>query len=126
MGKTYQSVICLNVKLLQTITANTVPSVTANITSDEIPSVLGRRYTFTCYVSGAEKLNPMTKYDWKKNISGAAQLPVGTNSSVLLLPSLKLSDAGQYSCHITIQSHYLDNELTAVASQNVLLECKLS
>ena len=68
--------------------------------------------TLACKISGADNLNPAT-YQWTRN-NGTIQISVETNSTMLLLPPLQLSDAGSYSCRII--SALLNNPLTANTS----------
>lgn len=102
----------------------TVPSISAQIVN-EVNPVLGGYYALTCYIFGAQNINPIVTYRWTKDAGNGIHAPVGMNSSALRFSSLRLSDAGQYTCHVTVRSLYLDNELVAVASHNVILKCKL-
>ena len=42
---------------------------------------------------------------------------VGTNSNILSFSSLRLSDAGKYSCEVTITSHLLHNAINKTSKQ---------
>ena len=66
--------------------------------------------TLTCDVSGADNLNPMITYQWTRN-DGSTQTPVGTNSNALSLSPLRLSNAGDYTCSVTVSSTLLSNDI---------------
>ena len=66
---------------------------------------------------GAENLNPSVNYQWIK-ITRSGQTQVGTHS-ILSLPPVRLSDACNYSCAITIASGYLASNITTIASHSV-------
>ena len=51
---------------------------------------------------GIRSDNLIVNYQWTKN-NGTTQTEIG-NSSILLFSPLKLSDAGQYICRVTIGS----------------------
>ena len=59
-------------------------------------------YSLTCNVNGAE--NPSVTYQWTKNNGTQTQIQVGTDSQVLSFSSLRLSDAGLYTCQATVSS----------------------
>ena len=61
--------------------------------------------TLTCVITGADNINPTITYQWTRN-DGSTQTPVG-NSRVLTLSPLRLSNAGDYSCSVTISSNLL-------------------
>ena len=72
-------------------------------------------YSLTCDVSGADRLNPTIM--WIKN--GSTQTRVD-NSTILPLPSLQLSHAGNYSCSIT--STLLNDPVAARNNQSVIIQ----
>ena len=65
--------------------------------------VAGQNCTLVCSVSGIGSSNPTISYQWIKN-NGATQTQVGSNSNTLAFSSLRLSDAGQYTCRVTVGS----------------------
>ena len=78
--------------------------------------------TLTCGVSGAERLTPTITYEWTR-YNGTTQTQVnGTNTAILHLSPLQLSDAGNYSCSII--STLLNNAVTARISQSVMIWSK--
>ena len=91
------------------------------IISDNTSGIAGEKYALTCRVFGAEKLHPFMTYKWMKNTSGS-QVPVGANSSALSFSPVRLSDAANYSCMVTIASSYLTASITAMASQSVIIQ----
>ena len=65
--------------------------------------------TLTCDVSGADSLNPTITYQWTRN-NGITQTPVG-NSRVLTLSPVRLSNAGDYNCSVTVNSNFLNSPI---------------
>ena len=80
-------------------------AVSIRITSDTTTPVVGESYSLTCDVTGANVIT----YLWTKD----NVIPVNETSQVLPFPTLKLSQAGQYSCEVNVSSD------TYRASQNV-------
>ena len=83
-------------------------------------------YSLTCDVNGTENLNPSITYQWTKNNGTQTQIQVGADPSVLSFSPLKLSDAGEYTCHATVSSPYLNSDLTLMNSQDVRIQSELS
>ena len=82
--------------------------------------------TLTCDVSGADNLNPTITYQWTRN-DGSTQTPVGTNSNTLTLSPLRLSDAGDYNCSVTVSSNFLNNNIITSSNntQSVMIQSEL-
>ena len=83
--------------------------------------VAGEYFYLTCNVHGAEKLNPIITYQWRK--SGDSS-PIGTNSNMLPFTPFRVSDIGNYSCSVTVTSNYLVGNITAVTYQVVRIQSK--
>ena len=81
-----------------------VPVVSVQISDGGAIPTAGQKYILTCSVSGDENLNPTITYQWTKN--NGTQTQVGTKSNTLVFLSLRLSDAGKYSCWATVSSLY--------------------
>ncbi len=80
--------------------------------------VAGQNCTLVCSVSGIGSSNPTITYRWIKN-NGTAPIQVGGNSNMLVFSSLRLSDAGQYTCQVTVGSEmYGYTEYIHVKSKN--------
>ena len=77
-------------------------------------------YSLNCGVSGAASLNPSITYQWNNG-----QIQVGANHEVLSFSPLRLSDAGRYTCQATVSSPYLNNDITIMGSQDVILQSEL-
>ena len=84
----------------------------------------GQHLSLTCRIFGAENLNPSVTYRWNKN-SNDGQIQVGTNSKILLFTPIRLSDAANYSCTVSIASAYLTNSINAMASWSVRIRSRL-
>ena len=96
-----------------------LPAPTVQITTSGTPAVGQSGYSLTCSVPGAENLSPSITYQWTKN--NGAQTQIGADR-VLSFSSLRLSDAGWYTCQATVSSPYLNNDITDAASQNVTIQ----
>ena len=78
-------------------------------------------YTLICVVNGTESLDHTLIYQWTKNNDTQMQNQVSiSNPSVLSLSPLRLSDAGQYTCQVTVSSPYLRRDITLTDSWNVI------
>ena len=85
--------------------------VTANLNTPLMVGQTGN--TLTCDVSGAESLiNPTITYKWARN----GETVPDASSGTLTLSSLKLSDAGNYACNVTVGSASLSSDIQASAS----------
>ena len=83
-------------------------------------------YSLTCDVTGDENLSSIRTYHWTRDNGAMSQ--VGTNSNTLSFSSLSLSDAGRYTCNVTVSSPYLNNNVMALSSnsEDVVFESKLA
>ena len=114
---------CLLFYCLFPIAPLIVVTVTANLNA---PLVVGQTgNTLTCDVSGADNLNPTINYQWTRN-DGATLTQVGNSRSLPLSP-LRLTNAGDYTCNITVSSTLLNNDIKMSAdnSQSVIIQSKL-
>lgn len=96
----------------------------AVISGSEVIPNLGQVYNLTCNVTGVNNLSNITIiYHWTKNNGTVIQ--VGTNSSTLHFYSvLQVSDAGQYTCYVTINSVSLVTSVNTTASFDVIIASK--
>ena len=79
-------------------------------------------YSLTCDVTVDDNLNSSITYQWIKNNSTQFQtIQVGADR-VLSFSFLRLSDAGWYTCHATVSSLYLNNDITETDSQNITIQ----
>ena len=74
------------------------------------PPTFEQRYSLMCSVTGAVSINPTINYQWFK--TAPRRIEVGTNSPILTFDTLVLSDAGQYSCEVTVSSSLLSQAAT--------------
>ena len=94
----------------------------AQISDGEALPVLGLSHNLTCnIILGARNLNASINYVWEMD-----RIQIMANTSTLSFQSLRLSDAGEYTCSVIVRSPYLHNEITAVTSHSLILECKCS
>jgi hypothetical protein len=96
----------------------TAPTIIVQITGGEVTPNIGREYTLTCSILGAENLNATLAYKWRNEDQSLS------NSSVLQFSSLKLSDAGRYTCQVLVTSSYLYNSITATEYQDLVIKSK--
>ena len=75
-------------------------------------SMAGQNFSFTCIVKGANlSANSTISFKWLKG-----DMPVGSNS-ILTFKSLRLSDAGKYSCNVNISSSVLSSPVKSSSEQ---------
>ena len=86
------------------------PSVTVWITGSVATPTLGQSYSLTCDVTGASGL--VSAYQWRRDDTVLSE-----TGSILSFSPLGLSDAGQYTCQVTVDgmmfSHTKDIRLTS-------------
>ena len=81
-------------------------------------------YSLTCGVNGAGNLSPTITYQWIKNNGTLTQIELGSDPKLLSLDSspLRLSDAGRYTCQVTVTSPYLIDNITVMDSQDITIQ----
>ena len=84
-----------NVPPTEAPTTPTTITVTVAVSGDGTPTA-GQSYALTCSVSGAS----VTTYQWKKDGS----VIQSETTEMLSFSPLRLSDAGQYTCGVTVNS----------------------
>ena len=94
-------------------------AITVELISPSDPPAAGERYSIMCAVTRPDKLNLAINYQWFKTTNSRTQ--VGTNSPTLTFDPLVLSDAGQYSCEVTVSSSLLSQDI-AIVSQHYRLK----
>ena len=104
-----------------------VPTLTvgASITSPTGPFTAGQSYTLTCTatVTGGETLSTTTTITW---IHPSGSMTSGTGSSLdLSLNSLQLSDAGQYTCNVSVSSPFLTRAQSNTDTFTINVQSKL-
>ena len=88
--------------------------------------MLGETYFLTCVVKGAGNLSPMITYHWMK-ARGTLWTQVGTDSKLFISrPTLRLSDAGVYTCSATVKSDYLMYDITKQNVSDVIFQSELA
>ena len=114
--------------LLITLTSYPLaPNISAMVTANlNTPLMVGQTdYTLTCDVSGTDNLsNPMIAYQWATN-DRTTQAQTGTNLNMFILPPLRLSNAGDYNCLVTVRSSLLRNNITTYSSHRVVIQSEL-
>ena len=102
----------------------TPPIVTITSSVNEVPSV-GLSYTLSCSVSIIHLVvEPMLQ--WMNQDGGILIYSTSGTSLQLHFDSLYISDSSLYTCKATINITSLDMALSAEASYEILLDCKLS
>ena len=96
-----------------------VPDISVQITTSGALLLGQNDYSLTCGVSGTEHLNPSITYQWTKNNGTLTQIQVAAVARVLSFSSLRLSDAGRYTCRATVSSPYLNNNITRMHSCDI-------
>lgn len=81
-------------------------------------------HTLTCRVFVTDNICPTITYQWIKNNITVIQF--GTESSTLSFSPLRLSDAGQYTCRVTISSLYLSSDIIVMGTDDIRFQSKLS
>ena len=89
----------------------TEPPTDVTIIDGGVTPVTGEGYTLSCIVTGDEKLNSTVTYQWMKYNDTAMHSM--TNSGNLSFSPLSLSNSGNYSCNVVINSRYLSQAITA-------------
>ena len=91
------------------------------------PPIESVNYTLKCVVYGANSLHRNITYHWFKDVIGT-RVQVGSNTSVLSLSQpLKVSNAGRYTCMVSIirESESSSVLASAEASWDVSVQSKL-
>ena len=97
------------------------PVVVEIIESGGTPTV-AQNFNLICNVSRSAKLNPTITYQWI-NTDGA-QTQVGTDSNILTFSPLRVSNASNYICKVTVSSSYLTGDIAAMDSQDIRIQSK--
>ena len=79
-------------------------------------AVVGQSYSLHCNVAGTERFTPILSYKWTKN--NGTLTHVGFDSENLSFSPLRLSDAGQYICHVTASSDVTNEPVANTTSQS--------
>ena len=78
----------------------------------------GNQFNITCGISGLDDLNPNFTYQWTKDGGDSINL----NSSITF-PSLKLSNAGMYTCKVNISSNFfVGGHAIGMKNYNLLIQ----
>ena len=100
---------------------NKAPTISVNISDNGSTANIGRQFSLSCLIFGHENLaNMSVQYQWLR--SGTA---LDESSNILTFLSLKLSDAGCYTCRVTINSIYLLDQLVSNGSYKLALRSEL-
>ena len=105
----------------------TVPTLTIGVSitsSPTAPFTAGQSYTLTCTaaVTGGETLSTTTTITW---IHPSGSVTSGTGSSLdLSLNPLRVSDAGQYTCNVSVSSPFLTISQSATDMSTINVQGK--
>ena len=100
------------------------PTITVSTGTSVDTPVVGSVYSLTCTATGAEKLTDSnTTYQWFKDGEEVS----GEMTETLTSTSLSFSDAGEYTCQVTVASSLLDGQTISLLSYvfGVELMCEL-
>ena len=104
------------------------PAISVQITTSGDPVAGQSGYSIRCNVEGIAEISISSiTYQWTKNNGTHDQIIPGNraNPEVLSFSPLKASNAGRYTCQVTISSFFLNNDITIVDSRNVTIEREL-
>ena len=90
------------------------------VTTSGVPIIGQNIYMLTCKALVADHLCPLISYRWTKRNGTVAQ---PENRTITFSP-LRLSDAGQYTCHVTVYSYRFNNEVTVMKSHEVRIHSR--
>ena len=108
-----------NYMLFTKLAISPVPTISIQITTSGSPMLGQNIYTLTCNESLPDNFNHTITYKWTKD--NGTQTQVGLMKNLSLSP-LKLSDAGQYTCHAIGISPHLSINTTASESRDLRLQ----
>jgi hypothetical protein len=116
-GHGSQCIVIINFCILLVAVARIIPSGAL---------MLGQNgYTLTCRVFVTNNFcNPSITYQWIMNNDTSA-VQIGAEPDILFFYSLRLSDAGLYTCYATINSPTLSGDISATASHEVKIQSEL-
>ena len=100
------------------------PIITIRVDGDRVPPIVGSVYSLTCAITGAERLtNSNVTYQWFRS----GEVVPGQTMETLPFSSLSISDAGDYSCAITLSSYLLSGPISRNSDPfTLMLSRKLS
>ena len=87
------------------------PLISVHIIGSVATPTVGQSYTLTCSVSGAS----VTTYQWRKD--GSA---IQDTTEMLSFSLLRASDAGQYTCRVTVDGVVYSDEQDVVITSKVI------
>ena len=91
--------------------------------------MVGSMYSLTCNITGAERLTDAgasVTYQWLL-IKNGAIVALDQTMATLSFSPLTFSDAGSYTCEVTVTSSLLSDLITTISASNsvyVQLTCK--
>lgn len=98
----------------------TVPTLSIDVNGPGIHPSTEQSYTLVCIISGADKLNATMFYRWMKG--DGVHVAARTSSKTLYFGSVSLSDAGQYSCQVSVVSNYIETNVTLMDTYAMVIE----
>ena len=89
-------------------------------------ALLGQNgYRLDCMTVGLDdNLDVSVTYQWTKD-DGTHTVQLQSNSQTLSFGPLRLTDAGNYTCQVTVSSHHLSKDITATSFRALHLQSKL-
>ena len=103
--------------LLQSMTVDIL-----QIETSGFPMLGHNNYTLTCKAFVSNHLCPFVSYQWTKENGTVAQ----PENRILTFSPLKLSDAGRYTCQVTVCSYRFNNDVTVMKSHEVRVQSEFT
>ena len=101
------------------------PQITATVNGSPVITSLGEQQTLTCSITGAERVSVHTKtFHWTKSTGSRSQIQ--GNSSTLTFSTLRVSDAGEYTCRAIIDSDILSGSIEDTGVYTISVRSKLT
>lgn len=88
------------------------------VTTSGVPVIGQNSYTLTCKALVADYFCPLIYYQWTKKNGTITQ----SENRTLSFSPLRLSDAGQYTCQVTVSSYRLNVEAIEMKSHEIRVQ----
>ena len=106
------------------------PTISVHVITNGAPELGQSHYALMCNINNniiiPENLRSSVIYKWTKSNGTQTQMQVemGDDPKMLSFPQLRLSNAGRYTCQVTLNSSYLNSVITAVDSHDLRIQSR--